>query len=231
VIKMLPWISAPWMSLLIMDELKRLEPTLALQSADAKVLQICCSDFKNYMEHLECVSVKSEVVLPASVGVEVNLTSGDYHVIADDKNVKEVVEFVQMWVRGWWKKYKERVQVTIVKSPRLKEDKLAERGTRMTSNFSNEEKQDIIKAVIETLIKNGEICCTEILSNALFTRILGRYSSKTEWNQEKKLNFMMSVIKEARRMCRVHGPLIFIKPDERYYKLREFRDDGKPQTI
>ena len=97
--------------------------------------------------------------------------------------------------------------------------------------FSEDEIEDIKKAVVQTLIKSGEICCTEILTDSLFKKLLGEYSEKTKWTQETKLNFMASIIREAKRISRTHGPLIFIKPDKRYYKLREFRDDGASSTV
>lgn len=226
---MLPTSNEPWINLLIMDGLKQIEPSLDLQKADRKLLQICCADFRNYSDYLEKTSVDSEGSMPSGVAVEINLATGDCYVEGTEWS-KEVVEFIQMWIKGWWKKYKERVQVMIVQSPRFKPSKTRQKGTIMMREFSEEEIGDITKAVVQTLIKSGEICCTEILADNLFKSILGRHSGKVKWTSEKKLNFMASVIREAKRMSRTHGPLVFIKPDKKYYELREFRDDT-PQPL
>lgn len=209
---MLPTFSESWISLLIMNELKRIEPSLNLQREDKRLLQICCADFRNYSDYL------------------VNLTIGDYHV-EEDKEMEKIVEFIQMWVKGWWKKYKERVKVTIMKSPRFEASKTRQKGIKMMYKFTEKEISDINKAVIQTLIKNGEVCCTEILADSIFKGVLGRYSEKMEWTQEKKLNLMASIIREAKRMSYVHGPLVFIKPDKKYYELREFRDDNNATSL
>lgn len=227
---MLPTLNEPWISLLIMDELQKIEPALNLQREDQRLLQICCADFRNYSDYLGRTSVASEDSMPSDAVVEINLTTGDCH-IEEDKETEKIVEFIQMWVKGWWRKYKERVQVTIMKSPPFELSKTRQKGIRMMYKFTGEEISDINKAIIQALIKNGEICCTEILADSLFKSVLGRYSEKIKWTQEKKLNFMASVIREAKRMSYVHGPLVFIKPDKKYYELREFRDDNATSVV
>lgn len=227
---MLPIFSESWTNLLIMGELKKIEPSLDLQGGDHKLLRICCDDFKNYSDYLEVTSVNSEGIMPSGVAVEMDLATGDYHVEETEETAK-IVEFLMIWVKGWWKKYKIRVQVTIVESPRCKPSKTRQKGTMMMSKFSEDEINDIKKAIVQTLIKSGEICCTDILADSLFKSVLGRYSEKVvEWTQEKKLNFMASVLREAKRVSYTHGPLIFIKPDKKCYELREFRDDT-PQPL
>lgn len=212
-----------------MDGLKKIEPSLELQGRDQRLLHICCADFKNYSDYLEENSMNSEGIMPSSVAMEVDLTTGDYRVEENDET-EEIVEFVQMWVKGWRKKYLERVQITVKKFPSFKSSKTRERGARMMSNFSKEEIDGIKKAIVRTLIKNGEICCTDILTDASFKAVLGRYSKEGEWTPEKKLNFMSSIIREVKRMSHTRGVLVFIKPDKRYYELREFRDDS-PQPL
>jgi len=222
--------SVTWISLLIMDELKKIEPSLDLQRGDQRLLQICCADFSNYSNYLEETSVDSEGSMPSGVVVEINLTTGNY-CIEENEETKKIVEFVQMWVKGWWKKYMKRVKITIMNVPPFKPSKNRQKGTVMMSKFSEKEINDIKKAIVQTLIKSGEICCTDILADSLFKGVLGRYSEKVEWTQEKKLNFMASAIREAKRMSHTNGPLVFIKPDKKYYELREFRDDNNAANI
>lgn len=237
---MLPTSHESWINLLIMNEMKKIEPSLKPQGVDQKIFHICCADFRNYSDFLEENSKHSVSSSVPPMVTEIHLTTKDsvgdecsrvdYQIEVD--SAKKVVEFVQMWVRRWWKKYKQRVQITIKKVPAYKPSKTRQRGIKMMKKFSKEEIDDIKKAIVHTLIKNDEICCTDILADASFKGVLGRYSKKkSEWTPEKKLNFMASVLREVKRMSRTRGVLVFIKPDKKYYELREFRDDNATNII
>jgi len=203
-----------WTDILIQETLQELEPTLDLNGVDIRLYQICLEDFKSYLKWLIKESKKN--------GNGINTFSGE--------ESKEACEFIKIWVGLWWKKYKERVKLQL-QSP-IPPDNLLLQGINYLKFFTIEEQVGIVEMVTEEFIKNGEICCSKILADSLFKRILGRYSPSKVWTKADKINLVTQLKGEARRIARVHGCLVFIRIDKRYYRLREFRDNGgAPQYL
>lgn len=217
-----------WLSLLIMDELKKIEPSLQLKSADNNLLRICTNDFTNCITYIHNNS--QELAMPNKVEVELNLQTGVFRVTENDE-AKEISDFIKVWIKWWWTKYKERVTLTLFKNDKAKDSKLVAKGRLMLGQFTEKERNDIQEAVVMVLMDEKEYCFSEPLANALFKRVLGRYSTKTKWDKEKKIRFMIALTKETRRLCATKGILIFLRPDKRYYYLREFRDEGERNHI
>lgn len=226
--------SQPWIRLLIMNELKKIEPSLDLLKFDKRILEICTIDFKNYVDYLREASVtKIPPTFADSVEVEINIHTGEFKLVNLSDELEETSEFITVWTKWWWKKYKERVKLTITTSRQHVWEKameLQKEGSKISWKLSEKERKEIIKAMINTLIKNGEICCSKIIAESLFKITLTKRTIK-EWNQEAKINLMVALMKDVKRMSRTHGPLVFIKTDKKYYRLREFRDDGTPKSI
>ena len=226
--------SQPWIRLLIMNELKKIEPSLDLLKFDKRILEICTIDFKNYVDYLREVSVtKIPPTFADSVEVQIDIHTGEFKLVNLSDELEETSEFITVWTKWWWKKYKERVKLTITTSRQHVWEKameLQKEGSKISWKLSEKERKEIIKAMINTLIKNGEICCSKIIAESLFKITLTKRTIK-EWNQEAKINLMVALMKDVKRMSRTHGPLVFIKTDKKYYRLREFRDDGTPKSI
>lgn len=226
--------SQPWIRLLIMNELKKIEPSLDLLKFDKRVLEICTVDFRNYVDYLREASVAQiPPTFTDSVEVEIDIHTGEFKLVNLSDELEETSEFIMVWTKLWWKKYKERVQLALTTSKRHSWEKsieLQKEGSKISWKLSAKERKGIVKAMINTLIKNGEICCSKIIAESLFKVTLTKRTIK-KWNQEAKINLMVALMKDVKRMSRTHGPLVFIKMDKRYYRLREFRDDGTPKNI
>lgn len=211
-------------SIVIMSALQKKEPMLRLDKEDHGLLKMCINDFWHYVGYLDrnYQILKDEEVEQHRV-MQMSVVGGIVQVRVVNPVPKEVVEFVEGWVGWWWKKYKQRVKVVLGDKPM---DKLAIVGNAILKrHFTKKEEGDILMKLTDTLIKHGEICCGRILAKSLFHSVLGR-TRRSRWKMEDKLNFLGAVTTEARRVTRITGALIFIRPDKNYYRLREYRDSG-----
>ena len=82
-----------------------------------------------------------------------------------------------------------------------------------------EHKQELLEVVESTLIKNGEICGTEILSENLIKIELGERNLKDVSDQERAIVTLNNSLRRAREMAQSKGPLIFVKVDKGYYNV------------
>jgi len=198
-----------WARKIIREKLKEIEPSLRLDSSDMRILQVCSNDLYNYIKWLE--------------------TKAEAHYLYTGNNEDEqTIKFIRMWVKKWWKKYKQRVKIVLGKVPR--NPVIAVKSKQNADKLSVRERQDLEKMAINTLIANGEICFSALLATSAINICLGKTEIKN-WSMEAKLNFTSNVLRYCKHLSHVHGPLVFIKPDKKYYYLREFRNDGKPQSL
>jgi hypothetical protein len=71
--------------------------------------------------------------------------------------------------------------------------------------------------VVSTLIKNGEICGTEILSENLLKMELGEKRIQYLSDRERVFIAVNNALRKGRDMAQSKGPLIFVKIDKGYY--------------
>lgn len=216
-------------NVLIMTALQKKEPTLNLNGADHKLLKMCITDFWDYVGYLQRGSLKLEEDKPQQPRmVFINIIGGKAQVTVNDPVAKEVAEFIEGWVGLWWKKYLQRIKLTFEDKPI---DKLGVAGAAiMKRNFNDAEQREILMHITDSFIKWGELCCPKILAQSLFRRVLGRTQRK-KWTVGNKINFLSALRGEAKRVAYVHGPLIFIRPDKSFYRLREYRDSGRGPIV
>ena len=80
-----------------------------------------------------------------------------------------------------------------------------------------ENKKELQEIVVATLVKNGEICGTEILSENLLKMELGERSVQNQNEVERDFIVVNEALRKAREMSQSRGPLIFVKVDKGYY--------------
>ena len=73
------------------------------------------------------------------------------------------------------------------------------------------------EVVVATLIKNGEICGTEILSENLLKMEFGEKRVRNLKDNERTFTAVNNALRKARGMAQSQGPLIFVKIDKGYY--------------
>jgi hypothetical protein len=197
-----------FIEIMIGEKLKEMDSALDILGSDRKVLQVACEDFTNY--------AKFHWGLMGRETSQLELTDKLEQIFREDRY--ELEEFINVWIGIWFKKWKERVKLLIG------EDN-ASKWSKVTKTLNNAEplwrklegKQEIRELIATTLIKNGEICGTEILSENLLKLELGEKRVQCLSERERVLIAVNNALQKGRNMALSRGPLIFVKIDKGYY--------------
>jgi hypothetical protein len=197
-----------FVEIMLGEKLKDADPALDITGADRKVLQVACQDFTNYL--------KFQWNLIGKEANQCELVETLEKQFKD--NSEELDEYLTIWAGIWFKKWKERVKLLIG-------NQNANRWNKMAKTLSNaeplwrkmEHKQEIEEIVVATLIKNGEICGTEILAENLLKMELGEHNIDNVNDKEHVFTTVNCALRKAREMSQSRGPLIFVKVDKGYY--------------
>jgi len=197
-----------FVEIILTGKLKDADQALDLLGSDRKVLQVACQDFTNYLKYQWGL-----------IGIEGNNCELAERVDTFYKeNSAELEAFLTVWVGIWLKKWKERVKLLIGTQNQSKWNKVAKTLANAEPLWRNmSHRQEITELVVATLIKNGEICGTEILTENLLKMELGEKSNQTLKESERVLVVVNNSLRRAREMAQSKGPLIFVKIDKSYY--------------
>ena len=201
-------ISMNFVEIMLGEKLKDSDPALDIMGSDRKVLQVACQDFTNYLKF-------------------------HWHLIGKEANQCELVErleklfkeesdeldaFLTVWTGIWFKKWKERVKLLIGTQNANKWNKMSKTLANVEPMWRKiEHKQELQEIVISTLIKNGEVCGTEILAENLLKMELGEKHLENVNEKERIFTTLNNALRKAREMAQSRGPLIFVKIDKGYY--------------
>jgi len=198
-----------FVEIILTEKLKDADPALDILGSDRKVLQVACQDFTNYLKYQWNLIGKEASNFELVERMETFFK----------ENPTELEEFLAVWVGIWLRKWKERVKLLIGNQNQSKWNKVASTLANAEPLWRNlQHKQEIMEVVIATLLKNGEICGTEILSENLLKMELGEKSNKCLDEREHILIVLNNALRKAREMALSRGPLIFVKIDKGYYR-------------
>ena len=197
-----------FVELMIGEKLKEADSALDIMGSDRKVLQVACQDFSNFL--------KFHWNLMGKEASQCELVERLDKVFKEDSS--ELEAFLTVWIGIWFKKWKERVKLLIG-------DQNASRWSKISKNLNNaeplwkriEHKQELQEIIITTLLKNGEICGTEILSENLLKMELGENCVQNLNERDRVFRVVNEALRKAREMAQSKGPLIFVKIDKGYY--------------
>jgi hypothetical protein len=186
-----------FVEIVLTEKLKDADPALDILGSDRKVLQVGLPDFTNYLKFQWCL-----------IGKEAN----NFELVEKmerlfKENPPELEEFLTVWVGIWLKKWKERVKLLIGRQNQNKWDKVAKTIANAEALWRNmRHKQVVSEIVVGTLIKNGEICGTEILAENLLKMELGEKVHNNLDEKEQTLTVLNSALRKAERWrkARVH---------------------------
>jgi hypothetical protein len=190
------------------EKLKDADPALDVMGSDRKVLQVACEDFTNYLKfHWNLIGKEAS---------QCELVEKLEQLFKE--NPSELDEFLAVWAGIWFKKWKERVKLLIGDQNANKWSKMAKTITDAEPLWRKiENKQELQEVVVATLIKNGEICGTEILSENLLKMELAEKRNQYLNDKERIFITLNNTLRKAREMAQSKGPLIFVKIDKGYY--------------
>jgi hypothetical protein len=197
-----------FIEIMLAEKLKDSDSALDVTGSDRKVLQVACQDFTNYLKyHWNLIGKEAS---------QCELVEKLEKLFKEDP--AELEEFLTVWISMWFKKWKERVKLLIG-------DQNLNKWSKVSKTLSNaeplwrkvERKQEVQEVVVATLIKNGEICGTEILSENLLKMELGEKRMQYLSDKERVFTMVNNALRKGREMAQSRGPLIFVKIDKGYY--------------
>jgi lipopolysaccharide biosynthesis glycosyltransferase len=197
-----------FLEVMLVEKLQDADSNLNITGSDRKILQVACEDLTNYLKyHWNLIGATAN---------QCALVERLEQILKE--NNEELEEFLSIWTGMWLKKWKERVKLLIG-------EQNANKWVKASKTISNaeplwkklEHKQEMREIVAATLIKNGEICGTEILSENLLKMELGRKHVQGLSDKERVFFAVNNTLRKARNMAQSKGPLIFVKVDKGYY--------------
>jgi len=197
-----------FVEIMLGEKLKDADPALDIMGSDRKVLQVACQDFTNYLKfHWNLIGKEAN---------QCELVEKIDTLFKEDP--AELNAFLTVWTGIWLKKWKERVKLLIGNQNANKWNKMSKTLTDVEPMWRKiEHKQELQEVVISTLIKNGEVCGTEILAENLLKMELGEKSVQNINDKERLFTTLNNALRKAREMAQSRGPLIFVKIDKGYY--------------
>lgn len=197
-----------FLEIMLAEKLKEANPALDITASDRKVLQVASQDFTNYLKyHWQLIGKEAS---------QCELVEKLENLFKE--NPAELEEFLTVWTSIWLKKWKERVKLLIGEQNANKWSQTSKNLAKAEPLWNQiENKQELQEVVAATLIKNGEICGTEILSENLLKMELGEKRIQNLKDNERTLTIVNNAIRKARGMAQSKGPLIFVKIDKGYY--------------
>jgi hypothetical protein len=197
-----------FLEIMVGEKLKEADSALDVTGSDRKVLQVACQDFTNFLKyHWDLIGKRAS---------QCELVEKLEKLFKE--NPAELEEFLTVWIGIWLKKWKERVKLLIGNQNANKWKKVSKTLKNAQQFWEKvERKQEVQEIVVATLIKNGEICGTEILSENLLKMELGEKRMKHFKDTERLFNAVNTSLRKAREMAQSRGPLIFVKIDKGYY--------------
>ena len=197
-----------FIEIMIGEKLKDADPALDILGSDRKVLQVACQDFTNYLKfHWNLIGKEAN---------QCELVDRLETLFREDPS--ELGAFLTVWTGIWFKKWNERVKLLIGNQNASKLNKASKTLMNAEPLWKRmDNKQELQEVVVATLVKNGEICGTEILSENLLKIELGDKDVKYLSDKERVLTIVNNALRKAREMAQSKGPLIFVKIDKGYY--------------
>jgi hypothetical protein len=197
-----------FVEIMLGEKLKDADPALDIMGSDRKVLQVACQDFTNYLKfHWNLIGKEAN---------QCEIVEKLETLFKED--AAELDAFLTVWIGIWFKKWKERVKLLIGNQNANKWNKVSKTLANAESLWRKiERKQELQEVVVSTLIKNGEVCGTEILAENLLKMELGEKSLQNLNDKERLFATLNNALRKAREMAQSKGPLIFVKVDKGYY--------------
>ena len=197
-----------FVEIMLGEKLKDSDPALDIMGSDRKVLQVACQDFTNYLKfHWNLIGKEAN---------QCDLVERLETLFKEDS--QELNAFLTVWTGIWFKKWKERVKLLIGTQNANKWNKMSKTLANVEPMWRKiEHKQELQEIVVSTLIKNGEVCGTEILAENLLKMELGEKDIENLNEKERIFATLNNSLRKAREMAQSRGPLIFVKIDKGYY--------------
>ncbi|MCL2288141.1 MAG: hypothetical protein FWC33_03030 [Candidatus Bathyarchaeota archaeon] len=198
-----------FIEMMIGEKLRDVELSLDVTGSDRKVLQVAYQDFTSYLRFHWCLIGKESSQCEFIKNIEKQLQRNDV----------EFEEFLTIWTSMWLKKWKERVKLLIGNQKQIETQLFDELKSAEIYWKKIERKQELTDLVAGALVKNGEICGTEIVAENLLKMELCKKHIQKLGDKERVFSIINGALNNAHKISRNKGPLIFVKIDKGYYRV------------
>jgi len=193
-------------------QMQETEPALDTSGADRKIIQIAYQDLTNYMK-FNWQQTKTETD---------DQTPTEKMTQTYNEDPKEFETFLAIWANLWLKKWKKRVKILIgnqtqnnTQTPTKKLPDPEPLWQKLTC------KQEMTEIIALNLIKNGEICGTELLAENLIKIELTK-KPETDINKpQTQLAILNTALTKAREASQSAGPTLFMRVNNIYFETQK----------
>ncbi len=193
---------------MLAEKLSQSDVHFDASGADAKVQKIAHQDLINYLKHHWNMVGKE---------CDFRLASKIEALLIDEP--AEFEEFLSFWTGMWQRKWTQRVKLLIGDQTQDNKNSSACSQPRDVELLWKKLKgrKEVVDLIVSALVKNGELCATEILAeNILKTELV----KKTDFvnTKEQTLELLDAALRKARDLAKTVSPMIFVKVDRGYYR-------------
>jgi hypothetical protein len=185
---------------LLSEKIRKADPSIDIQGADRKILEIANQDFISYLHSKSSYRVDEDGFIHNS---EKKLSK-------EDK--MEIDSFLTVWTGTWLKKWQQRVNLLIGEQ----KNKVLKVADKKQDYPKLDCREEIIGLVVQSLINNAEICGTRLIAENIVDTETGKCSKNLK-DEERVLVILNKSLFRVRETVQRLGPLISIKVDKCYY--------------
>src|SRR5665647_244835 len=172
-------------------KMQEAEPALDIFGADRKVLQVAFQDFSNYFKF-------DWKVEEGTIDCDVAEKMAQVY----EKDPAEFESFLTVWTGLWLKKWKSRVKLLFGGQTQKSVSKVAETLSSAEPLWNKLDcKQELVEIVLSALIKNAEICGTQMVAEYLLKMELGKKDVQDLSGKEQVLAVLNGALRKGREMA------------------------------
>lgn len=132
---------------------------------------------------------------------------------------EETKQFINFWLRTWLKKWEKRVKILDEEQEMPFENGFEDKKRKDELWPLISKKSEMIDLVVQSMIKNGEVCATSLIAKNLIKAEIRRYSELYDLEgregvkkiEKNLLNIINRVVARVRVLRSREGPLVYLK--------------------
>ena len=193
---------------LLSGELEKLIPNLDLKTLDKIVLELAYNDLKLYSDF------------------EKNINNFSFDKRRKIKNIEnkttELKAFLKFWTGNWVEKWKKRIAIS-QRIPRICRAKVCKLRNARAFYYLSNCKKELKDNVIKKLIKRGEICMPQQISDQLIIREIAEHLNRKNFSVDDNLLYILhGVYTRIEKLQKETKPVLYLKLTKKQldYKLR-----------
>jgi hypothetical protein len=190
------------------SKMQEVDATLDVVRSDRKMLQIAYVDFLNYVRFNWRLSVEETSHYDVAEKIERFL----------DENPAELDSSLTVWMGIWMKKWKARVKLLIGNQEHNTLFQGSGALARAEVGWKKLAcKDEMMGLVASALIRNAEICGTQVLAEHVLKLELSKMDNFDPDSKEQMFTILNNALWRVHSMTNSVGPLFFLKVDKAYY--------------